>query len=500
LHIQRVLLVVVLLCASVDPVWAINGARLIGQSASGQTAVFNLGIHDFVKEGEYAVIVKEIRSLDSRDLRIVPVARARNIKVNPGNSVWILYKFYDPELLVKGHQFLILTESAMLQGRRDPRFNRISVITEKEKAALQVQNNLSEDKDRIAKLKSRYPEIQTLHQPENRQDGDGTLVDVEGWKKHKNDRYRTALYKSPYEKDFQRQLKLSTFEKLVTAYVKRVNEPGFNYDAFYDEQMKSDFGNEFRKRSNFSTEYESFLSSQSQKSVADAKLYRSLLEKGESWSEDFSDEELRSVLTQVSVLQEKDRRKFVIANPNRYSAFLTYGMSVNDAQTQQDAGYRRDGRYSIELEFEVIPVLKHETLERFSLTASYRNNKTAFEASDFNSSLDENSFSLGINWYPLYAPYTIEAPVIFLGAYMRSGWAHAEAPSANEKSNYTLLTLPGVRVGMKYNFKNNFGLRLSASMETLQLDRYEQSEFGANLPDQASIADGKMNFAMVYSF
>jgi len=232
LHIQRVLLVVVLLCASVDPVWAINGARLIGQSASGQTAVFNLGIHDFVKEGEYAVIVKEIRSLDSRDLRIVPVARARNIKVNPGNSVWILYKFYDPELLVKGHQFLILTESAMLQGRRDPRFNRISVITEKEKAALQVQNNLSEDKDRIAKLKSRYPEIQTLHQPENRQDGDGTLVDVEGWKKHKNDRYRTALYKSPYEKDFQRQLKLSTFEKLVTAYVKRVNEPGFNYDCF----------------------------------------------------------------------------------------------------------------------------------------------------------------------------------------------------------------------------------------------------------------------------
>src|SRR5690606_3680111 len=133
--------------------------------------------------------------------------------------------------------------------------------------------------------------------PETRQDGDGTLVDVEAWKKHKNDRYRTALYKSPHQKDFQRQLRLSTFEKLVTAYVKRVNEPGFNYDAFYDEQMKSDFGNEFRKRSNFSTEYESFLSTQSQKSVADAKLYRSLLEKGESWSEDFSDEELRSTLT-----------------------------------------------------------------------------------------------------------------------------------------------------------------------------------------------------------
>lgn len=187
LHFQRVFFVL-LLSVVVCPAWAINGARLLSQSASGQTAVFNLGLHDLVKEGEYAVIVKEIRSLDSRDLRIVPVARARNIKVNVGQSVWILYKFYDPELLVKGHQFLILTESAMLRGRRDPRFNRVSVITEKEKAALQVQNNLSEDKDRIAKLKARYPEIETLHRPETRQDADGTLVDVEGWKKHKSNR------------------------------------------------------------------------------------------------------------------------------------------------------------------------------------------------------------------------------------------------------------------------------------------------------------------------
>ena len=428
------------------------------------------------------------------------MARARNVKVTPGQSVWILYKFYDPELLVKGHQFLILTESAMLRGRRDPRFNRVSVITDKEKASLQVQNNLSEDKDRIAKLKTRYPEIEALHRPEARQDADGTLVDVEGWSKHKNDRYRTALYKSPYQEDFQRQMRLSTFEKLVTAYLKRVNDPNFNYDSFYDEQMKTDFANEFRRRSNFSTEYETFLSTQSQKAVADAKLYRSLLEKGESWSEDFSDEELRNVLTKVSVLQEKDRRKVVVANPNRYSAYLSYGVTLNDAQTQEDAGYRRDGRYSVELEFEAIPVIKHETLERFSVTASYRHNQSAFEASSFNSSLDENSFSLGLNWYPLYSSYAIEAPVIFLGAYMRSGWAHVEAPSANEKANYTLLTLPGVRVGMKYNFKNNFGLRLSASMETLQLDRYEQSKFGANLPDQASIAEGKMNFAMAYSF
>jgi hypothetical protein len=75
-----------------------------------------------------------------------------------------------------------------------------------------------------------------------------------------------------------------------------------------------------------------------------------------------------------------------------------------------------------------------------------------------------------------------------------------KAPSAGEEANYTLLTLPGVRAGMRYNFKNNVGLRLSASMETLQLERYEQSKFGSILPDEASVAEGKMNFAIAYSF
>lgn len=498
--IKGMLINLVLLSVITAPAWGLSGARLLGQSSSGQTALFNLGIHDGVKEGDYAVIVKEIRSLDHRDLRLVPVAKARNVKINTGNSVWILYQTFDPELLVKGQEYLILSESTMLSGRRDPRFGRISVITQKDKVAFQVQKNLSDDKDRIAKLKTQYPEIENLHQREIRQDEDGVLVDVEGWKKFKDSRYRTALYKSPHQADFQRQLRLSTFEKMVTAYLQKVNEPGFNYDAFYDEQSKTAFAHEFRQRSNFSTEYESFLSTQSQKAVADAKLYRSLLEKGESWSEDFSDEQLRSVLSEVSVLQEKDRRKYVVANPNRYSTFLAYGMTFNDAQTEKDAGYRRDGRYSIELDFEVIPVIKHETLQRFTVNATYRNNKTAFEAENFNSSLDEHSFSLGINWYPLFASYAIESPVIFLGTYVRSGWASVKAPSAGEESNYTLLTLPGVRAGMRYNFKNNVGLRLSGSMETLQLDRYEQSKFGAILPDQASLVEGKMNFAIAYSF
>lgn len=496
--IKGTLIALMLLVVSVHA-WGLSGARLLGQSSSGQTALFNLGVHDGVKEGDFAVIVKEIRDLDRRDLRIVPVAKAKNIKIGTNSSVWILYKVYDAELMVKGQSYLILSESQMLSGRRDPRFGRISVVTEKDKVAFQTKEALSEDKDRLSKLKVMYPEIQDLHEREYRTDNDGDIYDVDGWKKNGRDRYRTALYKSPYSKDFARELRLSTFEKMVTAYLQRVNDPDFSYDKFYDEQKKSQFNNEFRIRSNFSTEYENFLSAQAQKTAEDAKLFRAVLEKGESWSEDFSDEELKTVLKQVSVLQEKDRRVYVMAEPKRYTVYFGYGMNISDAQTDKDT-YRRARAYSMELDFEGTPVLKHETLERFTINGTFRLNRTALEASNRNASVDETSLSGGINWYPIYPPHAVEAPAFFVGTFIRSGLASMNAPSVNERSNYTLLTMPGLRGGMKYSFKNGLGMRIALSMENMQLDRYEQSTFGSILPDQAEIVEAKMNFSLAYSF
>lgn len=482
------------------PVWGLSGARLINHSTSGQTVLFNLGSFDGIKEGDYAVIVKEIRPIDSPDLRLIPVARAKNIKMNPANSVWVLYKVFDMDLLVKGENYLVLSESMLMSGRRDPRFSRISVITEKDKAAIAAQNILGDDIDRLSKLKNQYPEIEVLHKRETRSNDDGTLVNVDSWNKVRGSKYPTALYKSPHQDDFRRELKLATFEKIVTAYIKKVNDPGFNYDKFYDEQMKVSFANEFRQRSNFSTEYETFLSAEAQKAKSDAKLYRALLEKGDSWSQDFSDEELRAVMNEVTILQERDRRSFIMARPNKFAVFVGFGMAFTDAQSKSDPNYRRDGRYSVDVDFEGVPLIKHETFERFTLNATFRSNLSGFEVEGKNASLDEQSFTAGVNWYPLYAPYAVDSPALFFGLYIRSGWGKVEAPSTNEKGNYTVLAAPGVRAGLRYNFKNNFGFRASLSMENLTLDRYEFSQYNGTLPEQATVADGKLNIALAYSF
>jgi hypothetical protein len=242
------------------------------------------------------------------------------------------------------------------------------------------------------------------------------------------------------------------------------------------------------------------LRQQSVKKTADAKLFRSILEKGESWSEDYSDEELRKTMHEVSVLQEKDRRDLIASKPTRYSVNLDYGFFLTDAQSNKDALHRRDNRYTAEADFEAVPFLGQLALERFTLNGSFRMGKNAFEAENFNADMDEYSATLGANWYPLYAPYVVESPVLFFGTYIRSGYATVTAPTANEKANYTLLSMPGVRVGFKYLLRNRFGVRMVLSMETLKLDRYESSKITPVLPAHANLVEGKLGIGLNYAF
>src|SRR5437899_2994863 len=80
--------------------------------------------------------------------------------------------------------------------------------------------------------------VAVTHETATGSDADAELIDLESWEKNNSSRYRTSLYKSANKEEWRRQLRLSTFEKLVTAYLKRVNDPDFNYDRFYDTQKR----------------------------------------------------------------------------------------------------------------------------------------------------------------------------------------------------------------------------------------------------------------------
>lgn len=499
----RKLTIILLLSAAWHSAFAFTEARLISKSTSGMTVQFNLGSHDNIGAGDFGVIGKQIADINSKKLKVIYVARARVVKVNSDSSIWIVYNVSDPAHLQKWSKYILLTESNMLIGRREPRVGETVVVTEEFKEKAQASHALKDDKDRLAKLKGNYDTIAITHEADPQADADLENINLERWDKV-NEKMpwlrRSALYKGPSSKEFKRQVKLETFEKLVTAYFKRVNDPDFNYDAFYEASRRTDFSNEMKVKSDIDSEYNKFLRDESKRATADAKLFRTILQKGESWSEDYSDEELRRVLNEVSVLHEKDRRDWIGANPNRYMAAFDYGFIMSDAQTDSDKGYKRDSNRSYEVDFEVVPLLGHRQLERFSLNASARMSRNAFEANGFNADINETSLTVGANWYPLYAPYAIEAPVLTLGTYIRSGMANVQAPTVAEKANYTVISIPGLRVGMKYLLRNNWGLRFLLSMETLKLERYEASKLNSTLPENANLVETKFGLGVTYGF
>ena len=112
-----------------------------------------------------------------------------------------------------------------------------------------AKSALKNDQDRLAKLDQKYANGANLHGAEERSDKDFELLNLEAWEKNKGDRFQTALYRSPDRESFRRRFRLETFENLVTSYLKKVNAPDFNYEAFYEEQMRDNFSNDFRKAS-----------------------------------------------------------------------------------------------------------------------------------------------------------------------------------------------------------------------------------------------------------
>jgi hypothetical protein len=478
---------------------ATTEGRLLSQSSSGRTVVFNLGSLDGIRSEDHAVIIKQISDSSSSGLRSLPAARAKIVKTTSTQSILILYQVFDQELLVNGQKYVLLTESNLLKGQNIPSVKRTTIIAPQGEASAIVKSAVADEQDRLAKKADEYQITDRPHEKEFRSDKDFDLIDLEQWEKNKGSRYRTALYKSSNKEEFRKGYRLEAFERIVTAYLARVNDPGFDYDKFYAEQMQEISSNRPKTKSSFNSLYGDFLNKQSQQEVQDAKIYRAILEKGESWSEDFSDEELRKVLNNVSVLQEQGRRKLIASKPLPYNLSFDYG-KPSDAQTNADSTYRRNNLSDFAADFEMMPFNKLESLESFTFNFTLRKTNSAFSNEGSNLDFDNLSASLGANWYVFQTPYLIEEPLFFIGTYLRSGLATVSSPVTGQEAKYSAFGFPGFRTGLRYMFKNNVGLRIVASMESLKLERTQANTLGSSLPGSKSLLESKLALGLSFSF
>lgn len=464
-------------------------------STSGKTIVFDTGHVESLRENDYGILLqKQIQN----DKRVVfkPVARLRAIKVYASESVWVSYKTFHPEALKTGRGLYLFTENEVLRGRTDLTTKRLKLIT-KDGSSKELAEFLIEGND-LRQKKDEYAPIVRTHDKKIILDKDVELIDVDKWEDSPIGDYKDAVsvYRSPYAREFSEKKRVQTFEKMMVAFLNKYNNPSFDYDEFYKEQQRMPNNRVFQNKSvtqNYNDLYEKKVQA---KIAKEEKFQENIQKKGEAWSDGYSDEELSELLNDINVVQEKQRRRKLVAFKYNSQVYLSAGFNLINNENKSDPDSSGSARSDFEFAWEFFLLKKYNNFKKFTLETSFRQAKDGLDAGNLNVSSTEYSMGIHLNWYPYYGPEIVERNIVYLGLLTRFGYSRLVHDNLGEEGNYQVSTFPGLRAGIKYNFKNSYGVRLTTGLESIKISRITRSADEGALPNSASYLEGKIGFGL----
>jgi hypothetical protein len=471
-----------------------NIVKIEQTSTTGKTLILNMGSSGNLVEGELGVLLTSIK-LEDR-IQFKPVAKIKAVKVFKESSIWVAFDVFIPSQLEKGVKLVLLSENRLLSGRENLTFKRSKIISEKKNLKKDLKENLLEGTDNISVKEKKYGVLQQLHPKEKHFDRDIELVDLDIWsdKKIGDKKEATSFYKSKYAKDFQTEHRIQTFEKMVVAFVRKYNDPKFTIARRYFEDRDA---NSINPDVNSRDTYDAYIESEDVRLGKEEKVYDDLASKGEAWSDGYSDEQLSELVYNVGIVKERERRKVVSAYQFSHQAYTHFGLNLINNENLKDRVNTAQSKYDIELGYEYFAFKSIESLQKISFELSGRRAVDAYSiGSGFNATSTEYSFAGGLNYYPFRPANTLETNIVYLGLYIRTGLSILQVSESSETGSYSVLSIPGVRGGLKYNFPNGYGIRVFGSFENIQTSRIQRSDDEGVLPDVASLTEGKMSIGL----
>ncbi len=500
----------------VGNVFANISHRLLSRSTTGRTAVINIGSLDGVSDGDVLILLKNVsqKNDDFVDPATVVVAQGKIVKVLNNRSIWFLYKIFRKDELKVGERFLVTTQSQLLDGRVEPKIQQKKVLVHADKQADYVKDyHHGYDKSRLVKNAENYEKVQTLGQVKKEMDQDFEIIDIgqwEGfkddlWKKMEQDAFSSSkftgnpIYNGPSRSEFMAKKDLDTYEKLMVNYLLKVNSPGFSYETLYYNKAESPDSLLANQKPLTLNSIEQAKIDAQNKKIADREYYRKLLANGEAWSDEYSDEDLAQIIYEKGILDEQERRQLVISRRHSYELFLNTGMNFVNNETPADPSNSQQYKVSLGASLEYNLAKRYSFLESFTSEVEMRVSNDGYAIVDTNAKSFEFSFAGSLNWYPYLPPNSVEQNLFFIGVGFRYGRSKLTVENVGEEGLYALSSFPSIRLGVKYNFRNKFGLRLMTSFETLNLSRIERNVVNI-LPENLSATDVRLTASVAYYF
>lgn len=485
-----------ILCAAlISSAYSFDDAtvKVVDVSKSGKTFYLNKGSNSIIKDDDFGVLVKKVKIAPEKFV-YRPVAKIKAVRVFGTDSIWISYKEFIKGEIKKGNKLLLFSETKLLQGKTKLRFSRTNLVVNKNQEN-EVADFLLEG-DSLAKKKDDYKVLDVGHKKDKDYKTDINLVDLSKYDNRVSDGrlYIEGIYQSPHSEDFAQRIRVQSFEKMVVAILNKYNDPTYNYETFYKEQERGETGIVPEKQI-YSDLRETIDYDYNQKVKQQEQFYRSFKKKGELWSEDFSDQELSEMLTNLSVAQEAERRQSLSLYKYNYQYYLSLGMNLINNENLKDYETTEQSKYDTEFSIEGYFFKTFESLKRYTFEVSARRAKDAYYGGTLNVKSTEYSMAGHFNWYPFALPSSLEKNIVYLGMHFRYGLARLSNIGTGEEGNYQVSSVPGFRAGLKYNFKNSFGFRMFMNYERIKSNRIENSGLG-NMPDRAFYTEGKLAFSL----
>jgi hypothetical protein len=472
-----------------DPVY-----RITDISASGKTILINLGDLDQVRIDDYGILFDS----ENVDQKFYPVAKVKAVRVFKDKSVWVVFERY--RKLKKKHPYYFLTESYLSTGRKTLNINRQKIVTTKE-ISKDVKQSLDGDHLHLAQKDQDYRTEETLHKEEEFIEADVQLVDLDRWSDFVNaNQYTTKpIYRSPHIDEFKEVKKIQRFEKMVFNFMEKHHDPQFSLKDYYYE-ISNEGSNQSGLKRDVPNTFEKYQFKKRKDRVSEEKMHQTLASKGENWSDDYSDEELAELVTNIGIISEKERRATIQATQYSFQTYAAVQTNLLNNENPSDIENTQTSKLDFEVALEAFVFKKFETLNKFSIEGSFRYAKDGLSTGTLNALTSEYSGAATLNWYPFYAPNVIEKNIFYASVIARYGLASAVIDSAGEAGNYSVYGFPGVRIGVKYNLRNGYGVRLTAAREVLLYDRVIRNEDAGDLPDRKVLQDGKVGIGLSYLF
>lgn len=480
-----------------------NMVNILKISESRKTIVINRGYLDKLSEGEHGVMLREFTKDGIKKLR--PVARIKAIKTFPESSVWIVFKVYETGDFYKKAKLILFSENELLAGKTKLVIRRKNLVSQREDIEQSVEDSLTDDGSEL--VEKDYTDGKELHDlAKHYSDVDVDLIDLgefeSGPKKdanHDEALYPSSIYKSQHGRDFAKYKHIQAFDKMVAAQVLKYNDPNFTLREMYFDIIRKHDGETQDKKLNQNV-MDKMRHDLNRKRSREEKFYRDLLTSGESWSDDYSDEELSELITNMGIVHEIERRKTMTAIDKTYQLYFSMNSNFVDNENSADTENTMKSKTDSLLAFEYYLFKRIPKFDKFAFEGEIRYANDGLSVGDVNATLSDLSAAFIFNWYPFYKAHALERNIFYFGTSMRTGTSNLAIGTLGETGTYTSTSFPGFRAGLKYNFSGGFGLRMMASYETIDLDRRNTSDDGGTLPNRTSYNEGKLGIGLSYFF